>query len=230
MIDTDSSPPPLKKNEIFSKHGCLVVGLWWLSYLLTFISIHYNLSRLARRFDGTCSPYDHEEQKAKPWWQDIELLIALILTLVALFLVFLGKGLAYSVGMILSLIVMLDLLNFHARALWFDDLLPPISESATAVWSHRRLLFHAAISFVASVFLFSGFYTLGDKYSDKPFKELVGKSFRTATTLYLGKEYGLIEAIQIAVSIFFLVVVIATVASSAYKRKELADRHKDSAA
>ncbi len=230
MTDKESPTPLLEKIEISSRHGCVVLGLWWVSYLLTFISVHYNLSRLARRFHGPNSPYDHEARKAKPWWQDIELLFALVLGSLALLLIFSCGGTAYWAGQLFSMLVLLDLINFHARALWFDDLRPPIPDAATSVWSHRRLLFHAAISFAASIFLFAGFYTLVDRFSGQDFFSLVRRSFRTAATFNLDKSYVFLEALQIGVSIFFLVVVIATVASSAYKRDELADARQDDAA
>ena len=222
MMSIPPKPPPLPLSHkaVFSEQGCLVSGLWWITYLLTFVSLQHWLSRLAHRLDG--SLYDEDRRKPTPWWQDVELLVVVVAAILGFWLSFQSQPGIRRAAFALLLLTILDLVNYHARVLWFDDLRPARPDSSPYVWSHRRIVFHAAISLAASVVIFAGFYTFKSDFAGCSATDLLRYSFRTSFALDLRPNYDLLDATQLATSVLFLVVVLATMSSSAYKRRELA--------
>ncbi len=226
-IPPKAPPPPLSKKEIFKEQGCLVSALWWVTYLLTFFSFQYCFSRIARRITWAHTPFDQGRKKAKPWWQDTALLIVVAIATGAFFLSFKPQPFVRCLAFVLLILTIVDLLNYHARVLWFDDLRPAIPDSSPYVWSHRRILFHAIISFATVVVIFAGLYTFNSDFAGGSPTGLLGQSFRTSVALDLRPHFGIVDAVQIGVSLFFIVVLLATIASTAYKRKELATPPED---
>jgi hypothetical protein len=94
------------------------------------------------------------------------------------------------------------------------------------VASHRRVFFQALINLAESVLLFAVLY--GSHLDDSNRDQATQASFEVATTLsrpeaLRGVSNPLVNT-QVAVSLFFLVVVISIVASVGYAREEAGPR------
>jgi len=161
-------------------------------------------------------------EKATPWWHDIGVLLLVGVTYGAI------RG-AWSLQDWLSItarwvawLLLVDMLAYHIRVLWFDDLEIRRSNEHRKVWSHRRIFFQALINFAQSLCLFAVLY-----HTYQPtvsFRTLLQASFTVATTLTRPdslKAPTILVDLQVGVAIFFLVVVISVVASIGYNRPEL---------
>lgn len=99
------------------------------------------------------------------------------------------------------------------------------------VWSHRRLLLQVAIDIVESVLLFAALYKFFSSASIL-ICEAFQISFTAAFTLSFMDEFRdkvpwLLWAIQIVFSFYLIVLILTTLASIGFKRKEIADPDKD---
>ncbi len=208
---------------VLRRHGCLVFIPFKATTWFTKISLIYCFSRLSRRklFAGT---YDRLHRKALPWWQDIALLVAFTLAAMSVWSSWLSQGCTRFLALVPAAYVLIDLTVYYSRVLWFDDLSPAIAGGSPDVWSHRRLLFHSLTGFFASVLIFPGFYHLCSVHWASSYSELLARSYRTSIGLELSKHFTVVDLLQIALTVYFLVVVIATVAAAAYKRREIAGR------
>jgi len=88
--------------------------------------------------------------------------------------------------------------------------------------SHRRILFVAIFSFTQSIVLFPSIYRYAPGLSTYNHTTLQERSFSTATLFTLATPVTVVDVIQVSGSLFFLTIMIATMASIAYRRKEFA--------
>lgn len=129
---------------------------------------------------------------------------------------------AVRIGGVIAIYLIIDMVLYFSRVLWFDGLRPAIPKSGTQVWSNQRLLLVAVLSYAWSIILFSVIYRAFSDASSEESIELIQRSFKTATTLDLSDSLGAVSNAQIVISLFFLAIVIATIASISFKRDEIA--------
>ena len=207
-------------SDILRSHGICVLIFYWIFRFLGYfflIQIWNKLSKakLFRVFKARDMTYN----KAKPWWQDIGVIIHLIITLLIV-----AKGFNSPVPSTLVLYIatyfILDILSYHVGVLWFDDLRLGKNENERMVWSHRRILFQAIVNFSETVLIFAVVYRA---YINGCFSQILLQSFSVATTLNKGElsAPSWIVNCQILISIFFLVVVISVISSIGYSRPEI---------
>lgn len=211
-----------KQKRIRDTHGPIVTVFSGLTKYLTIISVQYNWFKLARHPRFKEKAFDIKYQKSKPWWQDLGLLWLVILSVIGFTLVRIPQRWAHLVGGGIGSYVLFDLILYHIRVLWFDGLSPAVEGSGTQVWSNHRLLLVSLLSYVWSIVIFPILYQSFGNLEDVSSLDLFRLSFKTATTFDLKDEYGIVALFQIIVSLFYLAVVIATMASMSYSREEIA--------
>jgi hypothetical protein len=211
LKDNKSNPHYKSCKDIFDTHG-FIVFLLYLLFRLTDFTTPTGLWLLLGKIKclSKCC-FDDKNNKTKPWWQDIAVLLHALATILV--------ATKYS-SHIVSWVLIADMVAYHVRVLWFDDLTPCKSRK---VWSHRRILFQGLINYVESIFLFGVIYA---KYCGSSFckTQIYQASFKVATTFTTPDELlycpAWVGITQVCVSIFFLVVVVSVIASIGYKRKE----------
>ena len=199
--------------KIVKHHGLIVFALYLLSRLLDFTPTRLWIL-LGEKIDCCCVITNIK--KTKPWWQDLGVLLHVLSTY------FVSIKYTYT---FVAWILIVDMISYNMRVLWFDDLIPKQSSEARKVLSHRRVLFQSLINFTESIFLFGVIYInyCGSSFSRS---QIYQASFEVATTL--SRPINLFSCanwlinMKVSISIFFLVVVIGIIASVGYKRKELA--------
>lgn len=131
---------------------------------------------------------------------------------------------------ILIVYFLLDIICYHSRVLWFDDLDPTKKPDELKVWSHRRILFQAIINFAESILLFAVLYHQFDEESRLCFRQTVQKSFEIAASLQHSIELRFVPYfwtnLQIIISLFFFIIVISIIASVGYSRDEISPSTK----
>ena len=217
------------RNDIKRKHGCLVLSVWYVADKLKCISLYYCWFKLARRPYKRITPFDEDTMKSKPYWQDIGYLVLLTLGTIGTILAWILPLRFWWVGAGIAGYVLCVVIHYLFTALWLDDLGSTILKSSRDVWSHRRILFVSITSFFFSILFFTALYrdTIQDVNSTLFFATLY-KSFSVATTVSLESSVDWIGASQILFSLFLLAVTIATMASTAYRREELAKNKEGS--
>lgn len=205
--------------------------LYRLSDAVSRISIAHCLRDLPHRKPSLTNWLDTKTNKPLQVWQDRATLLSMvILTVVAIPIAFSGPVNLARVGAIISSYsLFVDTVNYFVRVLWFDDLTPGIQDERRAVWSHRRILFFALLGYLQSIMLFSAIYRLASSLHTASFLVLLQRSFFTATFTNLARFPGLIDAIQILTSLFFIAVVIAVISASGYQRSEISKVKDESA-
>jgi hypothetical protein len=204
-------------------HGLFVVFF----YLLFRLFGCFSLTRILLTLPVKCEwswLADIHLRKSKPWWQDVVIFLFALSTISVICLC--GSSydaLVYGLNLswIGSLYILFDMVVYHTRVLWLDDLQPGRTAIANMVWSHRRVVLQAVINFTESIFLFSLFYR-SCSTGGNDFWQSVAHSFSVATTLSPAGVEKCVTWPQICLSVFFLVVVISVVAASGYGREELA--------
>jgi hypothetical protein len=86
--------------------------------------------------------------------------------------------------------------------------------------SNRRILFIAILNFIQSIFLFMPLYRAVPALHDGSYRFLWARSFSTATLFSLSEPITVVDEIQVAFSLFYLVILIAIMASVAYHRQD----------
>jgi hypothetical protein len=208
-------------RDIVKYHG-LVVALLYSLTRLTAIAPNRLWSWFGRLpFVKPIAAYEGGP-KMKPWWQDAFVIITIGTTV---FLAMSAATCSPSLwSEVLAWVLLLDMLSYHVRVLWFDDLAPRRPWRYARVFSHRRILFQAFIQFAESIFLFGILY-LRHGCSAGPYSAICDASFSAATTLSAPevlKSCASLSNVQVVFSLFFLVIVISIVASVGYTRKQLA--------
>lgn len=213
-------------SDVARDHGLLIaLGRWLFQRLWLFMPTYWWNRPLARRFRPVVlrllakDVWDDQYNKSKPVWQDIGVLILLCLTLL---ISLIGLSVNQTVIMLLasawSVWILLDIVIYFTNTLWFYDIEPGHDPR---VWSHRRILFQAFLSYCESVLLFAVLYRNAAGLIDDP----VFFSFLAATTLSYIERFNYARYLwhaQIAFSLFFIVVIFMAVIAHTYRRGEIA--------
>ena len=219
---SQSSPrnPYPTLRALATRHGPVVAALWCLTEALSWGSVGHWLRWLPRKVPTLSFAFDSDADKVKPWWQDGVAIILLACTVVPFGL----AALTPSRAALLAAYLIYDAALYHIRALWFDDISPGILTKRREVWSHRRILFLALLHYAQSILLFVPIYdyVLGSTLIGFP--RLFQRSFTTATLVSLGHPFTGVDVAQVTVSLFYLAVVISTMASVAYRRPEAGEK------
>jgi hypothetical protein len=222
LIDNPKDSVNTSDDAIRSKHGPLVAAFWWITVALSIISVQFNWLRLSRCKWFKKKAYDTQYMKSKPGWQDLGLLWWLLLGGLALILVRSQSSCAICAGGVIAIYVVSDQILYHVRVLWLDSLRPAIKGSGKEVWSNRRILVVSILGYAWSIILFPAIYRAFGEPVAVASEDLSRLSFKTATTFDLSNSLVGVASFQIIVSLFFLAVVIAKMASISYKRDEVA--------
>ena len=201
----------------------LTFTFWWLNYLRA-----YPCSCLRKK----SWIWDDREDKKKttPCWQDLGVLIVLLLTvIVSLFgLYFLGVSSPYSKGIVvLTVWILLDIIIYHVNMLWFDELEMQLEwDKEAKIWSYRRVFFQAIFNFAESIILFGILYRLLGHI--QCIQKAIFSSFVTAMTFDCPFDVQdpfvirILWAVQISLSFFLILIVFATILSARPSRGEVA--------
>lgn len=225
MRNTNTDPLGYKSfRDILYWHGLFVYIGYYLLRPLDWITPTRLWSKFAKLPFLRKWLWDSTYQKSVSWWQDIGVIVHV---LVVYILVKVNLTNIPCINIFLNIIVwyfLVDILAYHVRVLWFDDLAPRESAKKRMVWSHRRIFFQAVANFGESMCLFALLYQT--YLPEKSFWELLKSSFTIATSLSSPSVIAdaipfLLVALQVAVSIFFLVVAARVIASIGYSRPEL---------
>lgn len=209
-------------RDILDDHGLIVFVLYWLTEIGSKISASHQLRALPQKYPRFKFAFDTDSDKTKPSWQDaVTLFFLVVLTPIATGLSWDSRRWVAFLGFLFCIYLLLDNILYFSRVFWFDDLRPGDSNTRRRVTSHRRILFVALLGFGQSIFLFPSIYHHVSSLSGTSRQDLFERSFSTATLFSLPKPITLVDMIQVSVSLFFLVIVIAVTASIAYRRKEL---------
>jgi hypothetical protein len=210
-----------KSLDILDRHGLIILVLYWVTEIVSWLSLGHWLRALPRKMSIFSFAFDATLGIVKAWWQDMIFLLTLILlTPLAVTMAWNSNPCLALLGTFFSGYFLFDAIIYHVRVLWFDDLQPGIPNSRRGVSSHRRILFVAIFSFIQSIFLFSSLYRGVSELPDRSYISLLQRSFSTATLLSLASPVTIVDVVQVSVSLFFLAIVIAVMASIAYSRPE----------
>lgn len=216
-------------GEIVRRHGLFAVFGYWLSRLSGYIGPTRVFIRLPHWFPNKLAfAFDQEHTKSTPWWQDGCVLALSSATAIMVYTGFCNS--ARPMGCLWHFIcgyIIIDKLGYHSGVLWFDDLRIGANVAHRKVWSHRRILFQAIINFLELIAIYAALYRQHMlSIPDLKFCKLFHYSFSVSTALSRpdglnGPPNWLVDS-QVAMSVFFLVVVISIVASVGYRRPEVA--------
>jgi hypothetical protein len=213
-------------REVFGDHGLVVSVLYWITEIASWLSLGHWLRALPR-IDSIQRAVDPKTGKPMAWWQDLVAILYLGATPLAHAMAWGQNSRTACIGSYLAAYLLYDPVVYHIRVLWFDDLKPGIPDSRRGVWSHRRILFLAMAAYVQSIVLFPAIYHRVEQLAEMSQSDLFSRSLSVATSLSLSEPVTSIDLAQLALSLFLLVIVIATTASIAYGRREFAgDEHK----
>jgi hypothetical protein len=208
--------------DIVRWHGLFVL----VGYLLVRLLRWTTPTRLWAKLSKACLlkkyAWDSEHEKSRPWWQDLGIIIHVALVYLLVQITFSANTSLNWAAKIGAWYLLIDIIGYLAGVLWFDDLTPePVLKRK--VWSHRRIFFQAVISFAESIVLFTILY---HAHGSICFWQLFSQSFTIATTLSIPDNIFInnmfwLACLQVAISLFFLVIVISVIASIGYTRPEL---------
>jgi len=207
--------------SVFHDHGPLLLLLSWLLYTLTFIRVTNLWLWLPKRVPVLRVALDDNWQKAKPWWQDIGIGLVLMASFLTIPLAWSGARLA-PLAWGFAAFLIYDILGYLLRVVWLDDVGFSSPPKTTRVWSHRRSLFIATLAYAQSVFVFPVLYHQLPTWSLCQYSPLLSESFAAATAFSIPPRSGVLGAMQVAVSLFYLAVIISTMASTSYRRQDIA--------
>jgi hypothetical protein len=181
--------------------------------------------------------YDQEQGKTRPWAQDLRVIAGCLLTVACV--VFAAKdGLNLITLSIVSAVGVAHLLGifiYHANVLIFDEFR---FKTNPRVWSFRRALLQAVINVAESVFLFAVLYRWALAWdaenpcakgpvnldlSEAFFWSVQGLTLNVPNG-WAGKVCAWQEAVwvtQVAITLFFVVVVLGQLTSAVFRRKEI---------
>jgi len=222
---TYPDPPEYKSfRDILYWHGLFTLAGYYLLRLFDYTTPTRLWSKLSKLPLLRKWLRDDTYNKSKTWWQDIGVLFHVGLVYLLIRVGFNSNSYLSTYAHIAACYFLADILGFHVRVLWFDDLAPREPAKKRKVWSHRRLFFQAVVNFGETICLFTLFYRIYQPM--QPFRKLLKSSFTIATSLSSPEGFSnavpfLLIALQVAVSIFFLVVAIGVIASIGYARPEL---------
>jgi len=215
-------PRPIRTpRALLRRHGVLIYALYYLSEFVSWASIGHWLRWLPRGVPALAIAFDRKEDKVAASWQDAVSVFMLAWTPFIVSTVDDPRWCISSLSPILAGYVIYDALIYHVRVLWFDDLTPGSSAARSRVWSHRRIVFIAVANFVQSIFLLAVLQRASVAFAHTPYPQLLARSFTTATLLSAPDSLTAVDTFQIGISVFYLVIVIATTASVAYRRQEV---------
>ena len=218
-------PPKSKKISygssfsIFRHHGIFAYLLYWITEFLSWLSISFWLRQLPRQI-SIPRAYNKNLDKPASWWQDAVFIFSISAGIIAANLAWSSKSFLACFGSLLSAYVLFGGFLYHIRVLWFDDLKPEISDTRRHVGSHRRILFVSIINYGLMIYLFPSLYIWDESFRDISRSFFLDRSFSIATTLSLPLTVTIFDRLLIVMSLFYIVIVIATTASIAYHRKE----------
>jgi len=207
-------------GDILRKHGWIVLILYCLTEALSYLSIGHLIRAVPRCIRQFRFAFDLHNDKVKPGWQDAVAIGLLLLTPAAIDLASSHHPNEAFWGRLLASYLIADALLYHVRVLWFDDLKPRISPVRAQVWSHRRLLFVALAHYAQSIFLFGAVFLTIPQLQPIMLARALTRSFSNATLLSFPHTPTPTDIIQVSVSLFFIAISIATMASVAYRRQE----------
>jgi hypothetical protein len=208
-----------KSSSIIRHHGLLVYLLYWITEFLSWLSISHWLRQLPRQI-SIPRAYNKHFDKPASWWQDTVYIFSFVVGIIVANLAWSANHYIGCFGSLLSAYVLFGAILYHIRVLWFDDLKPGIMDSRRAVGSHRRILFISILNYFLMIYLFPSIYLWDGFLRAIPRAVLMDRSFTIATTLSLPHHTIFMDKILIVMSLFYVVIVIATTASIAYHRKE----------
>ncbi len=228
MASASSEHPRYKSyRDILRWHG-LFAALGYAVFRLSQLTPGRIWFGLPQRTSVLSFAWDQKFEKSAPWWHDIGVLLLVGVTYLAILGAWSQQGWASVTAWWVAWLLLVDMLAYHVRVLWFDDLEIRATNEHRKVWSHRRILFQALVNFAQSLCLFAIIY-----HAYQPtlsFRTLLQAAFTVATTLtrpdWLNVPVVLID-LQVCVAIFFLVVVVSVVASIGYNRPELGKSFDD---
>jgi len=212
--------------DIFRHHGCIVLSLYWLTEVASWLSLGHWLRHLPRPLNITRA-LDTDPDKVRPWWQDAVFALYLLLTFIAVKISWHPSTCIACLGSWLAVYVLYDAVIYHVRVLWFDDIKLSIHDSRRGVWSHRRITFLAIFGYAQMIILFPSIYRLDPTFASASKSSLFERSFSTATSLSMADPSTIIDKTLVVLTLFFIAIVIATTASVAYKRREFAPKLLD---
>lgn len=207
---------------ILQKHGLITWLLYWFTGLISLVTVSHWARWLPNYLPVIGETHDNENGKTKAWLQDSAALLVFGATGVAIYITWCGCMRFPDTGAWVAAYLILDSLSRHVRMMWFDDLEPWMPKKRREVWSHRRILFLGIISYALSIVLFTSLLHEVDHLQHKAFITLLERSFGTATLLSLPRSISEVDAVQVIISLFYLAIVVATTASIAYRRGEVA--------
>jgi hypothetical protein len=205
-------------KDIIKNHGILVFILFILfAKLLRKVSLLYFLFSIPRNIRILSRLIEHPYNKIVPWWQDLSLIVEILLTPVAIIFAWTNNN---SWIFILPIYLLCDLLIYFIDVLWFDDLMLGINKGQKKVWSHRRLLFWAIIAYIQVIFLFPIFYK--NAVPQIAYDQLLLKSSQISTFMSLSQIPSFIDTLQVILSMFYISIFVGVTVSIAYQRDEIA--------
>lgn len=221
-MNNDEEKPYQSHRDVIDAHGLLVYA-GYLLFKLSEATPTRLLNRLART--KLCQKWavHPDNERVKPWVQDLAVIMLAIMTVVMV-----AVGARWPrLTSFLAWWLLADMLAHHSRVLWFDDLQMDRPWRLLRVFSHRRILFQGLVNFTQSVFLFGVLYRRWGCSTN-----LDGGLYRTSfsVAVTLSPSEGLTECgrslvtAQMLLSLFFLVVMVSVVASVGYSRTEQAPR------
>jgi hypothetical protein len=216
-----------KATEILRWHG-LIVYFFYVVLRISDIGPTRLWLLLGRSKCIAGKTLDKKSGKVKPVWQDAGVLLILALVIVLTVLSAKSASLCWVFPLV-AWMLLADIVAYHARVLWLDDLRTNRSWQRLRVFSHRRILFQGFFNFAESILLFGILYRYYGHFDNQQV-DIYRESFVIATTLSsptLSKLCPRLVNMQVGISLFFLIVVISIVASVGYTRKELAPTDRD---
>lgn len=215
MCNDDNKIDYSNFKDICHYHGWIVYLLYRIFYLsewTTFTRLWFHFGE----FVNKTWTYNNGYKKPTPLWHDIGVFLHILFTILISI---------WHPSNLFAWYLIVDMIAYHSRVLWFDDLIPDRTRKQNKVHSHRRILFQSLINLAESIFLFGVLY-MNYCVSSLCKAQIFQASFEVATTL--GRPDSLSSCpswllnSQIFISIFFLVVVLSVIASAGYKRGEIA--------
>jgi hypothetical protein len=224
LSQNENTVPEYKSwRDIIRWHGLFVLVGYLFIRLLRWTTPTRLWAKLSKSARLKKCAWDQKHEKSRTWWQDLGIIIHVALVYLLVKITFGNNTCLSWVAKIGAWYLLVDIVGYLAGVLWFDDL---TSETMLKrkVWSHRRIFFQAVVNFVESMCLFAVLYHT--YLPEQSFRAVLKSSFTIATSLsspcvISGTVPFILVALQIAVSIFFLVVAISVIASIGYSRPEL---------
>jgi hypothetical protein len=215
-------------------HGFLV-GFGFFIFGLLALATGWTLSALVTKRLRHHYPrfgawgFDAQANKGTPSLQDVGVLAGTVVTTISVLLVqcpSLGRFSLEWLGIALALWHLYGIVVYHVNVLLFDEFYPG---QDSRVWSHRRVFIQAVLNLIETVFIFAALYenSAGISFARSVFWSVQGL---TLNTPYDWKDpqrsVAMLWLAQIAMSLFFLVIVLALIGSVMFKREEISEARR----